>query len=450
MFDFLEDNKLLIDDINYQNCDENYIKIIKFINENKKDYIKGIQQKEEKGMMRFEESENIIEIKTIINEPNSEYIDNFVLIDEEYYTFLYKTFGGNLYMFHTMYSYIKDKLFLIINFLNKNIYEIVSFNKNDFIVEYSIEISNKVPEYTSYNKDTEKLNNKIFQILNENEISKIISEKGITVDNNLVMRFHSINRNNALRDSIEKTPKLLKEEKGIIPINNSKANQTLFLPPVIPGINRNQYIPPPSQTVMIQKNQNIILTQFPVQPKMNKGFENNKNANISYQPYFLVDEGLASLSQNLYPNDNLVFYQGQLLHNATSLGKITNLVPYNIKFEQIQFNKKVFSFPKNFMIINQSYLDTNLALIRNKLNNKLIEKIDCFQKERIIIFKTKEINHPKLTKDLIYIYLKKSKGSIGSKEPFAIIECKDTLDQNIIFKKLEQHPNLHNIINNPN
>ena len=141
LFNVLESERLL-DGITYQNCNDNYFKINTFLNINKIDYIKHLQKFEIPGGIKFKGSEIIFTPKYINNQLNLEYIDNFQIIDHEFYTFLIQKYGENLFMYKVDCATIDNKLFLIINYDQKFIYEIVSINPEggDFIVEYLIEV----------------------------------------------------------------------------------------------------------------------------------------------------------------------------------------------------------------------------------------------------------------------------------------------------------------------
>ena len=94
LFDILGDEKLL-DGITYENCDNNYIKIIEFLNNNKKEYIEHIQKIEQPGGIKIEGKNIDIQTKKLKNQNNNnlEYIDNFEIIDRDFYTFLLEKFG---------------------------------------------------------------------------------------------------------------------------------------------------------------------------------------------------------------------------------------------------------------------------------------------------------------------------------------------------------------------
>ena len=428
----------LLNNISYQNYDENYNKFYKCIIENKKGYFNSIQKKEVIGKMRFEERENIFEVK-----PNLQYIDNFEIIDKDYYTFLRRKFGEKLLMFQTLYANIEDKLFLIINFQNNYFYEIASFNKSDLIVEYSIEVSNEIPEDGNNNKDEILPNNEILKILNEKGIKNIISQTSPVIkEKNIVMKFHPINKNitpNELGNSITNAPNTVLEKKETNTIHIPNNNRTDIVPPAYPIINTNPYNIIPSQTVitpMIPQNQNFTTIQFKGQHNINKGFINHQKTFITHPQYYLIDKGLFLLANNLNQN------------KLISYGNLPNLDPYNIKIEQIPFSNKVLYFPRNFMIIDNNYLDFYFGAIKNQLHNRLIAEIDFFKFSNFCVFKAKATNYPILNNNLIYIYLTKSIDK--TKEPYAIIECKDINDNNNKFRKLRQDPNLRNFINNPN
>ena len=116
LFEIL-DNEKLLNGITYENSDNNYIKIIEFLNSNKKEYIEHLKKVEQPGGIKFEGKNIDIQIKNLENKNNLEYIDNFEIIDKDFYTFLLEKFGKDMerFLFSVNYDIIEEKIFLIIN-----------------------------------------------------------------------------------------------------------------------------------------------------------------------------------------------------------------------------------------------------------------------------------------------------------------------------------------------
>ena len=194
LFDELIEGKLL-NGINYKNCNENFIRINEFLNEHKIEYINNIQQQEQPGNIKLKGRDIVFTSKYINNQPNLIYIDNFEIIDKEFYTFLRQKFGDDLFMYQTFYYNLDNKIFLIINYDQTYIYEIISFNpeKGDIIVEYLIEVLVPIRD-KSFSYDINTLNNSIFKYIVNNELPQMISKVSpITIERNISLKFHRIN-----------------------------------------------------------------------------------------------------------------------------------------------------------------------------------------------------------------------------------------------------------------
>lgn len=235
LFEILSINNLLVG-ISYQNCDSNYSKISKYLNENKSNYINGIKKIEIPGVINFNEIENSFTTKYIDNNPNLNYIDGFEIIDQEFASFLNQKFYNGLKMFICYYSTIENKILLIIN-LNQTsyIYEIVSINQDggDIIIEYLIELK-KIKNDTTY--DIDSLINFVFQTIRTNGIDKLIkNENLISIDDNLVLSFHPINK--AFNKNIKKSNFIQLQNKGNNLSNHHDNNQRVesiddYIPPI--------------------------------------------------------------------------------------------------------------------------------------------------------------------------------------------------------------------------
>ena len=98
------------------------------------------------------------------------YVDEFEIISYDFGKFL-KNLFNNIQMLETNFAFIENKIFLIINNNQDNIYEIVTLQeKSGFVVEYLINIiKNEVIN------DKNVLNNFLLNVINQNDIQKIIN-----------------------------------------------------------------------------------------------------------------------------------------------------------------------------------------------------------------------------------------------------------------------------------
>ena len=221
LFGILE-NKNLLNGITYKNCDNNYRKIYDLLNEEYYNFIEEISKKEKIGTISFNIDDIIFKAKYINNQPNLSYIDNFEIIDPDFYNFLKQKFGEDLLMHQAYYAPIEDKIFLIICFNQTYIYEIISFSPKggDIIIEYLIEVLLQIREKTiSY--DINELNYSIFKFLSFNGLKKLISTgNSITNGKNFSLKFHPIN--NPLGKNII--------SDNIIAVNFKTSDQTINFP----------------------------------------------------------------------------------------------------------------------------------------------------------------------------------------------------------------------------
>ena len=197
MISFCSKEKLL-DGINYQKCDLIYGRIIDSLNFDQTNYINYLQRIERPRGIKLEGKDIIFKPKYFNNQPNLIYIDNFEIIDQEFSSFLLHKFGADILMYKAYYAKIEDKIFLIIDFDQTFIYEIIGTNqdKSDIIVEYLIEVLISI-KGKSFSYNTASLNQLIFKYLSTNGIKKLIimsQNNFITIDNNISLKFHPINK----------------------------------------------------------------------------------------------------------------------------------------------------------------------------------------------------------------------------------------------------------------
>ena len=176
--------------INYNNFDQNFNEISKYLNENQINYINSIKQKDRE--IKLKEKEGFLDIKQFNNDNNLIYIDNFEIIDKNFANYLNQIFGNSIMIYKVDYAKIEKKLFLIINLNQNHIFEIARLNENDnIIVEYLIEIVKN-----DLSNDINKLSNCICRILLENGLQQMISlGNPINFENNLFINLHAINNN---------------------------------------------------------------------------------------------------------------------------------------------------------------------------------------------------------------------------------------------------------------
>ena len=197
LFDIL-DNEELLYGITYENCDNIFIKVNEFLNNNKKEYIEHLKKIEQPGGIKFEGKKIDIQIKRLGNQNNLQYIDNFEIIDKDFYTFLLEKFGKDIerFLFSVNYVIIEEKIFLIINYdkdYQTRIYELVNINPEggNIIVEYLIEVLN--PE-NKFFTDINSLNNLISKFIVTNGLKRLLSTKNpIVVNKYISLKLHCVN-----------------------------------------------------------------------------------------------------------------------------------------------------------------------------------------------------------------------------------------------------------------
>ena len=97
IFNILERNKIINDNIKYQDCDKYYPKISKYLKENQISYITDMKQFETGGFRDINKIDTNFTYKSI---NNKNYIDDFEIIDGEFFSFSYhKIFNTRLQFF---------------------------------------------------------------------------------------------------------------------------------------------------------------------------------------------------------------------------------------------------------------------------------------------------------------------------------------------------------------
>ena len=174
------DNNKILNGITYQNFDDNYSKISKFLNSNQINYINSIKIIETQDSIKFTEKENGLKIKYLCNQTKLKYMDGFEIIDIKFGTFLKKIIK-NIIMHPVNFVAINNKYLTIINEEKQNYYEIFSLDQNNILTFECLMliVVNKIF------KDKNYLNNYIFNYLIKNELD-ILKSKGnpISLENN--------------------------------------------------------------------------------------------------------------------------------------------------------------------------------------------------------------------------------------------------------------------------
>ena len=188
---YLNNNQQL-NDINYNNFEENYPNISIFLNQNQLNYINNIKQIENTIRTKVNENELTLVLKNFNNQNNLKYIDDFEIIDKDFAFYLFKLFNNNIMIYKVDYTKIENKLFLVININQDYIYEIVNLNNNDSItVEYLIKI-----EINKMTNDINALNDIIINLLIDNGIKKLINHGNpINIGQNLIINLFTLNIN---------------------------------------------------------------------------------------------------------------------------------------------------------------------------------------------------------------------------------------------------------------
>jgi len=164
--------------VTYQNIEENYPKISKYLNEYQTNYIQSIKNLESQEQIKFSKNELSIIPKYLNGQSKLKIIEGFEIIDKNFADFFSKIF--NDMMIPVAYiGKIDDKFY--INY--DSIYEILSFGEsNNFIFEYAIRIINNF----SF-KDAYSLNKYVFDLIIKKKKDELKSQG-----------YHSSNKNNII------------------------------------------------------------------------------------------------------------------------------------------------------------------------------------------------------------------------------------------------------------
>ena len=169
--------------LTYQNFDNYYTHILQILSRN------NIAPIDIQSLNSINEIRNPLIPKKI---GNLLYLDNFALIDNNFGAFLCQISNNSKKMYQALYTSIGNKIVMSINYEYSNIYQIVSFQNDDFIVEYIIGIS-----YNQYSNDIKHIHNLIAStILTQGPQNLNILKNGILVNNCFTFFLHELNNIN--------------------------------------------------------------------------------------------------------------------------------------------------------------------------------------------------------------------------------------------------------------
>ena len=190
VFNFLDNNKFL-KGINYENFDLNYSKISNILNNYQATYINNIKKYDTPGTIQLNKNEISLNIKNIFNKINTNYVDDFEIIDIAFGNFLNRIFENDVKLYESYYANLENKIFLSININQINIYEIVSCKTDgNYDVEYLIEIL-KNELFT----DIYTLNSYLIQILTKYNFQDLISRNPIVINDKFTFNINSVKEN---------------------------------------------------------------------------------------------------------------------------------------------------------------------------------------------------------------------------------------------------------------
>ena len=147
------DRNHVLEGFTYQNFDENYFKILKYLNTNQINYINSLKKIEVQDAFKFTENEFPLIPKKLYTNSDLEYFDGYEIIDNEISKFIQKKFN-NITMTFVTFATINDKFFLVFKH-NGEKYQIGSLNSRNIITfEYLIDIiSINIEPYNGSYKD---------------------------------------------------------------------------------------------------------------------------------------------------------------------------------------------------------------------------------------------------------------------------------------------------------
>ena len=401
------DNEKLLEGITYQNFDDNYKKIINHIYENKIDFLNKIKKYEEPGGITFNETEFIIKEEIMVGKPNLKYYFNFEIIDKNFGDFLKKLYS-NLMLFQVSYIKIENKIFLIINSKQKNIYEILSFipDNYDLDFEYVIEIiqANNINDVCS-----------IIRYIIPNLQNKAVFSPGMIIKgaNNASLIFHQINQKD-----LGSPPNVNKTERND---NTNENDKFISRTGIGPGINQNMIFQGPiNANTPIQTSSNTTIGRNILNQN------NPKSSDLSKQ-FFLIDKNFFDIiSPKLNLENNGIFTQINVPQNISQNG---------INYSIVNINHKQFYYPTNFNIIYKTMFSKINNIYKNQSVQNLVEEIYLIPVNGGFFFSFKNNMFVNIN-NLIYLFSKNEK----SKKLCAIIECINNNDKFNRLSLINQNP----------
>ena len=383
----IKNNKEL-KDIKYSDYDKHFEYIYNFLNEKQNDYINHIKQFfEEKEIINCNNEECNLNLKYSNEDSNLKYIDEFEIIDADFFTLL-KTiikqeFGMKLIDFSILE---KNKIIFIIDSDKGKIFEIANFNSDEDInLEYLIEFEKLK------NEKIDSFNEAFLNYLSKSEIEKLIdNEKSIIIKNKTInFKTHRIISNTTIK--IKK--KTMKK----------------------PDYNNNDNISKSDNAKPIEITDKNI---------------NKQNDQKYEKQYYLINEKLYELIEknDLFTtiNDKNIDYNKKNKHiqNIESILN-TKIKKYEIVFKRTKNNKnEIINFPTNFNIIKQSQFNSIQNIFKDNKSKNIIEEIDFISVLEYCILIPKSNNFQNHNKKYIYLYLIQKKDEKKYYEPISIIEFK--------------------------
>ena len=402
ILDSLEKNNIF-NQINYQNFDSNFQKIIQILNENdSSDFngIKKIKSQEIPNANIITLNENLISKKFISkNLSKLIYLDEFEIIDQDFAFYLKGLYKNKIQIIQVNYILIESKIILSINYEQKYIYEIVYINPEggNIIVEYLIE-----PIINNNNISTD-INSIIFQPFQKNGLIKLISlGQSLKINDSISIYIHKI---------INKA------------LNHSKTLKYFNVP-------------------------NDIRNLLPFSSNKNKSISNkeiSKNQILDYnirKGYLIDQKFFKSMSPILNLDNNNAYY------TKFFEAKI-DFKSNKIQNASLTKNNIVFYYPINFYIINNETFDKINKTANNTLKINLFEEINFIKVNGGIIFAPKNNNFLFNNNNLIYIYSSKKIEQAQLNEPIAIIECNNIVDRNNKFNLINKELSNKNVVADP-
>ena len=248
---------------------------------------------------------NVLFIKTFNNQPNILYADNFVLIDQEFASFLSQKFNSNLKMCPIHYKVVDNKIFMVIQLKQLVIYQISNFiNNESFMTEYIL-----FPNYQS-----QVINNELLTLIaGYGYLYWLKMNSSITLNNGIQFSFIPINNNQLNKKQINNFA-----QNEIINNNiqskNEKTKQRIATPNISPGIiptkvnNNNLLKNSLNQKSSINKNimTNSINHNFKINTENFINRSNTINSQLSKQTELsLSPSTYKSLSSSQINNNNI-------------------------------------------------------------------------------------------------------------------------------------------------